>query len=400
MKMQSGSDYQVKITDTNNPSVQQKMKDGFGNLSASIAQKMASDRKRQENLTDEYSKELAAILDSPKMHEFQLRSEAFLQTHINSENEPSKIGAENKRLREGLRKEQKKIIAELGVDLEKAKRLKRKIVETISESDAAASLKRNKNALSSDQLKKYAAFYNPKTGHFDTPSPMAGDNGVFDLAVYQAPFDGSSYRWSYSAAGSNFSVDEASRRIYDANLGITANQIAISLGVDSTTDSTYFNSENVSLLLVNHRMKAAGYVRVVVFFQCNSDTDDVKILDHSQVFTWFGNVGLGSSETTDTHALYLDLDGENLGQSIIYQQPVIPYDTDDHDYSDLDLNVPSELRNAGFGLPTRFNTGDVLPLWIGTGCTSDSHAVGQEIRTNTFQSWKIQSVWVITQSSL
>jgi hypothetical protein len=255
----------------------------------------------------------------------------------------------------------------------------------------------NKNSLSATQLKRYSGLYN--SGHFDTPFSNGGDGDGFDVAIYQAPFEGFGYRWSFSAAGSNFFIDEATNRIYDAHLGLTANQIAISLGVDSNTDATHFTAENVSLLLINHPMKVTGYVSVVGFMQCVSDQDDVKILDHSQEFTWFGNVGLGSSITTDTHALYVDIAGENLGKTHFFQQDYIPHDTGDHDYSGYDNYVPSELKSVGVALPVQFNAGENIALWVGTGTSSTSHAVGQEIRTNTFQSWKLQEVWVITGSS-
>ena len=145
-------------------------------------------------------------------------------------------------------------------------------------------------------------------------------------------------------------------------------------------------------------MKINGHVRVVGFIQCINDSDDVKILDHSQVFTWMGNVGVGYSETNDAHSLYLDINGENIGKNIFYNSDVNPGDSDDHDYTNLDDNVPSEVRTLGIDIPVQFNQNETIPLWIGTGTESSSRAVGQEIRVDTFQSWKIQEVWVITEN--
>jgi hypothetical protein len=109
-------------------------------------------------------------------------------------------------------------------------------------------------------------------------------------------------------------------------------------------------------------------------------------------------VGVGYSETKDAHSLYLDINGENIGKNTFYNSDVVPYDTDDHDYTNLDDNLPAEVRALGIDIPVSFNKNDVIPLWIGTGTESGSQAVGQEIRVNTFQSWKLQEVWVITES--
>ena len=264
--------------------------------------------------------------------------------------------------------------------------------------NASTGSRLNKNAITGDQLKRYLTLYNPKPGHFDTPHSNGGNGSSVDIAVYQAPFDGSGYRWSFSSSGSNFYIDESSNRVYDADLGITANQIAVSLGVNAADDSTYFDCENVSMVLINHPMKTKGHVRVVGFIQCINDRDEVKILDHSQVFTWLGNEGIGYSETKDTHSLYLDINGENIGKNTFYSSDVIPTDTDDHDYTNLDDNLPAEVRALGIDIPVSFNQNDMIPLWIGTGTESGSQAVGQEIRVDTFQSWKLQEVWVITES--
>jgi hypothetical protein len=324
MKMQSGSDFQVKFPETTHSSVRQQMNAAISKLPGSIAEQMALLLKQQQITS---------------------RSSGELSHH------------------------------------------------------GAPAARQNKNVLSRKQLETYLSLYSARAGQFDGPPPPDDPDSIFNITVYQAPFAAASYRWSFSASGANFYIDEASNRIYDADLGITGNQIAISLGVDSNTESTYFTSENVSLLLINHPMKATGYLRVVGFIQCIADTDDVQILDHSQEFTFFGNVGLGSSETVDTHALYVDINGENVGKAIFYQSDVIPNDTDDHDYTNLDNDFPSESKTLGIAIPAQFNEGQKVPLWIGTGTNSNSHAVGQEIRTNTLQSWKLQEVWVITENS-
>jgi hypothetical protein len=397
MKMQSGSDYQVKLSESASASGLPQMREAFSKLSSSVAEQMAANMKQEQQLIHRFSTELEKLLPNKKIGKVKQNSQAFLAAHVNAETEAADIRSENKRIGKLLKKEQKAFADELGIDIDGVAELGKKIVDTMSSGNSAKTSTLNKNSLSGDQLKKYSGLYN--SGHFDTPSPNDGDGSDLDIAVYQAPFDGSGYRWSFSAAGSNFYIDEATNRIYDAQLGLTANQIAISLGVDSDTDTTHFTAENVSLLLINHPMKATGYIRIVGFMQCVADADDVKILDHSQMFTWFGNVGLGSSETTDTHALYVDIAGENMGKTQFFQQDYIPHDTDDHDYSGYDSYVPSELKSVGVALPVEFSAGETIPIWVGTGTNSTSHAVGQEIRTNTFQSWKLQEVWVITESS-
>jgi hypothetical protein len=324
MKMQTGSDFQVKFPDTIHASARQQIKATISKLPGSLAEQMALGLKQH-------------------------------QITRGSSTEPFHRG------------------------------------------NTTASL--NKNALSRERLRTYLSLNSARSGQFDGPPPPDSPDGVFDVAVYQAPFEAASYRWSFSASGANFFIDEASNRIYDAGLGITGNQIAVSLGVDSNDESIYFTSENVSLLLINHPMKTSGYLRVVGFIQCITDTDDVQILDHSQEFTFFGNVGLGSSETVDAHSLYVDINGENVGKSTFYQSDVIPNDTDDHDYTNLDNDFPSEQKTLGVAVPAQFNEGQIVPLWIGTGTSSNSHAVGQEIRTNTLQSWKLQEVWIITENS-
>ena len=343
MKTQSGSDFQVKISDTFNESVKQKMKDEFDKLTTSLAEEMAERMSKQKALSANFSHKIANSIDGKK----QLQTEWF---------------------------------------------------KTISSQERIPGSQLNKNSLTGNQIKKYLNLSKPNRGHFDTPSSNGGNGSDFEIAIYQAPFDGSGYRWSFSYSGSNFYIDESSNRVHDADLGITANQIAVSLGVNSDDDSTYFDCENVSMVLINHSMKTGGHVRVVGFLQCIQDTDEVKILDHSQLLTVLGNTGLGYSETKDAHSLYVDINGENIGKNTFYSSDVIPFDTDDHDYTNLDDNLPSEVRALGIEIPVQFNQNDKVPLWIGTGIESSSRAVGQEIRANTLQSWKLQEVWVITEN--
>jgi hypothetical protein len=397
MKTQSGSDFQVKISDKLKGSVKQKMKDEFYKLTTALAEQMEERMTRQKKLTGHISGKIADSLDYKKMDELKLFSEEFLRNNMNIETEIPKIRSEKKRIRETLKKEQQAVTTRLNVDFKKAVQLQTELFRTMPSQEEIPGLRINKNAMSGDQLKKYLKLHNTKGGHFDTPSG-GGNGNDFDIAIYQAPFDGSGYRWSFSYSGSNFNIDEHSNRVYDANLGITANQVAVSLGVNAVDDQTYFDCENVSLVLINHLMKTNGHVRVVGFIQCINDSDEVKILDHSQVFTWLGNVGVGYSETKDAHSLYLDVDGENIGKNAFYNSDVIPYDTDDHDYTNLDDNLPAEVRALGIDIPVNFNQNEVIPLWIGTGTESNSRAVGQEIRVNTAQSWKLQEVWVITEN--
>ena len=398
MKTQSGSDFQLKISDTFNESVKQKMKDEFDKLTTSLAEEMAERMSKQKVLSANFSHEIAKSLDCKKLQDLKLLSEEFLRKNMNIETEVPKIRTEKNRIREMLRTEQKTIAKQLNLNFERAAQLQTELFKTISTQEGMAGSGPNKNSLSGDQLKKYINLFNPKAGHFDAPSSNEGNGSQFDISVYQAPFDGSGYRWSFSYSGSDFHLDESSNRVHDADLGITANQIAVSLGVNAADNSTYFDCENVSLVLINHPMKTTGHVRVVGFLQCIKDTDEVKILDHSQVFTWLGNVGLGYSETKDAHSLYLDVNGENIGKNTFYSSDVIPFDTDDHDYTNLDDNLPSEVRALGIDIPVQFNQNEIVPLWIGTGTESSSRAVGQEIRANTFQSWKLQEVWVITEN--
>ena len=398
MKTQSGSDFQIKISEKFNGSVKQKMKDEFDKLTTTRAEKMAERMSKQKILSASFAHKMTKSLDTKKLQDLKLLSEEFLRKNMTIETEIPKIRTEKTRIREMLRKEQQSITKQLNLNFDKAARLQTELFKTISLQEGSTGSELNKNSISGDQLKKYINLFNPKAGHFDTPSSNGGNGSDFDIAIYQAPFDGSGYRWSFSYSGSDFHLDESTNRVHDAELGITANQIAVSLGVNSDDDSTYFDCENVSLVLINHLMKTAGHVRVVGFLQCIQDTDEVKILDHSQFLTVLGNVGLGYSETKDAHSLYLDINGENIGKNTFYSSDVIPFDTDDHDYTNLDENLPSEVRALGIDIPVQFNQNEIVPLWIGTGTESSSRAVGQEIRANTFQSWKLQSVWVITEN--
>ncbi len=92
MKTQSGSDFQIKISEKFNGSVKQKMKDEFDKLTTTRAEKMAERMSKQKILSASFAHKMTKSLDTKKLQDLKLLSEEFLRKNMTIETEIPKSG--------------------------------------------------------------------------------------------------------------------------------------------------------------------------------------------------------------------------------------------------------------------------------------------------------------------